>query len=281
MPFVSDFKAPPEAPETALWFLFHDQRLLVKHEEDHFLIPESPDLEELNLDPVRKQFLGWLGEHSCYTGELPDGNQISSAFAFIGLRALLARLEADVIQAAGLANQLVHWNRNHQYCGKCGNLTENKTDERARNCPQCGLINYPRLSPAIIVAVLKDNQILLAHSQRFPAEFYSVLAGFVEPGETLEACVKREVLEEVGITVKNIRYFGSQPWPFPDSLMVAFTAEYAGGEIRIDNSEITDAGWFSWNELPAIPPKISIARQLIDWFSETQRDHPLRDTALV
>ena len=120
-----------------------------------------------------------------------------------------------MIRAAGVANQLVHWTRNHQYCGRCGNVTEDKKGERAKICPQCGLINYPRLSPAIIVAVRKGEQILLAHSKRFPGKFYSVLAGFVEPGETLEQCVKREVREEVGIEVKNIRYFGSQPWPFP------------------------------------------------------------------
>jgi NAD+ diphosphatase len=166
---------------------------------------------------------------------------------------------------------LVHWNRNHHYCGRCAGLTETKPDERARVCPQCGLINYPRLSPAVIVAVLKDHQILLAHSQRFPTKFYSVLAGFVEPGETLEACVKREVLEEVGIIVKNIRYFGSQPWPFPDSLMVGFTAEYGGGDIRIDPSEITDARWYAASELPPIPPKISIARRLIDWFLQQEK----------
>ena len=163
---------------------------------------------------------------------------------------------------------MVAWNQHHRFCGKCGHLTEYKTDERARACPQCGLINYPRLSPAIIVAVLRDNRILLAHSQRFPAKFYSVLAGFVEPGESLEECVKREILEEVGISVKNIRYFGSQPWPFPDSLMIGFTAEYAGGEIKVDPVEILDAGWFSADNLPPIPPKLSIARHLIDWFTE-------------
>jgi NAD+ diphosphatase len=143
-------------------------------------------------------------------------------------------------------------------------------DERAKICPKCGLVAYPRLSPAVIVAVLRDNCILLAHSHRFPAKFYSVLAGFVEPGETLEECVEREVYEEVGIRVRAIRYFGSQPWPFPDSLMIAFTANYAGGEIRIDHSEIADANWFSANDLPHIPPKISIARQLIDWFLEKE-----------
>jgi len=179
---------------------------------------------------------------------------------------LFSRLGEEVIQVAGLANQLRLWNLNHQFCGKCGNPTENKTDERAKICPQCGLINYPRLSPAIIVAVIKDKQILLAHSSRFPSKFYSVLAGFVEPGETLETCVKREVREEVGLDVKNICYFGSQPWPFPDSLMVAFTAEYAGGKITTDNCEIADANWFSADNLPDVPPKISIARELIDWF---------------
>jgi NAD+ diphosphatase len=127
------------------------------------------------------------------------------------------------------------------------------------------------MSPAIIVAVVKDKKILLARASRFPYEMYSVLAGFVEPGESLEACVKREVREEVGIEVKNIRYFGNQPWPFPNSLMVAFTADYAAGEIRIDETEIVDAGWFSANNFPLIPSKISIARHLIDWFAEKNR----------
>jgi NAD+ diphosphatase len=137
-------------------------------------------------------------------------------------------------------------------------------------CPQCGLINYPRLSPAVIVAVLKNNKILLGRNKRFKLPFYSVLAGFVEPGETLEQCVKREIHEEVGITVKNIRYFGSQPWPFPDSLMIAFTADYAGGDIHLDGSEIIDAAWFGKDNLPQIPPRISIARQLIEWFIQNQ-----------
>jgi NAD+ diphosphatase len=131
------------------------------------------------------------------------------------------------------------------------------------------LVNYPRLSPAIIVAVLKNKQVLLARNKRFKLPFYSVLAGFVEPGETIEECVQREIREEVGITVKNIRYFGSQPWPFPNSLMIAFVADYADGEITIDGSEIIDAAWFSKDDLPQIPPTISIARQLIDWFVDT------------
>ncbi len=270
MTFVAGSKSPTVGPENALWFLVHDKRILIKEEQDEYLIPQSSDIKKLNLAPTEKQFFGSLDGQPCYVAELRDRAQISGSFSFVGLRALFSRFGEDVIQAAGMANQLVHWGQNHRYCGKCGERTENKGDERAKICPQCGLINYPRLSPAIIVAVLKEHQILLAHSQRFPAKFFSVLAGFVEPGETLEECVKREVSEEVGITLKNIRYFGSQPWPFPDSLMVAFTAEYAAGEIKIDRSEIADAGWFSAKHLPSIPPKISIARELIDWFSEKE-----------
>ena len=272
MPFISDFKPPAEVLETALWFLFHDQSLLIRHEGDRCFIPNSLDLKGVNLAAICPQYLGLLDGLPCYAGELADREQVSGAYTFIGILQIFARFEENVIQVAGLANQLVQWNKNHLYCGRCGNPTENKTDERAKICPRCGLINYPRLSPAIIVAVIKDNQILLANSQRFPAKFYSVLAGFVEPGETLEECVKREVREEVGIDVKNIRYFGSQPWPFPDSLMVAFTAEYAGGEIRTDNCEIADAGWFPADNLPHIPPRISIARHLIDWFLEGKQN---------
>ena len=117
--------------------------------------------------------------------------------------------------------------------------------------------------------MVKGNQILLARNKRFKLPFYSVLAGFVEPGESLEECVQREIREEVGLTVKNIRYFGSQPWPFPNSLMIAFVAEHADGDITIDGSEIVDAAWFLKDKLPQIPPSISIARQLIDWFTET------------
>lgn len=188
--------------------------------------------------------------------------------AFKGLREMFGFLEDDLLGLAGRANQIVNWDQAHQFCGRCGKKMTYKEDERAKICPSCDLINYPRISPAIIVAVIRDNKILLARSPRFPASFYSVLAGFVEPGESLEECVAREVKEEAGVDIKNIRYFGSQPWPFPDSLMVGFTADYAGGEILMDKTEILDAGWFAADNLPQIPGKISIARRLIDWFAE-------------
>jgi NAD+ diphosphatase len=136
----------------------------------------------------------------------------------------------------------------------------------AMRCTRCGMMHYPRVSPAVIVRVRRENEILLARSPGFPKGMRSVLAGFVEPGESIEETIHREVREEVGLEVENLGYFGSQPWPFPNSLMIGFTADYAGGEIRPEPGEIEDAGWYRADELPQLPPKVSIARRMIDDF---------------
>ena len=268
MYFEPDFKLPAADSEDALWFVFHDGRLLIRTGLDAQLIPRSRDLAKFNISPIRKQYLGRLEGRPCYTAELEHNCYVADGFGFEELRRLFGRLEEDLVWVAGRANQLMDWNQSHQFCGRCGHATEDKQDERAKMCPTCNLTNYPRVSPAIIVAVIKNNQILLGRNRRFKGGFFSVLAGFAEPGESLEECVAREVDEEVGIAVKNVRYFGSQPWPFPNSLMVGFTAEYAGGRINVDKSEIIEAAWFTAQNLPPIPPKISIARQLIDWFAQ-------------
>ena len=267
MTFASTAKPPLKPPENALWFLFQEQRLLVMQEGDDARIPKTRDLEKTRISPGLKRFFGVLNDQPCYAAELSGDEPIPEGFSPMKLRQVFQQFDADGVQAAGLAGHLLAWHRNHEYCGKCGKPTKDKEDERAKICPECGLVNYPRLSPAIIVAVVREGKILLGHSPRFPKSIYSVLAGFVEPGERLEDCVKREVLEEVSISVKNIRYFGSQPWPFPDSLMVGFTAEYAGGEIQADGVEISHADWFAPDRLPLLPPSISISRELIDWFA--------------
>ena len=187
---------------------------------------------------------------------------------FLNLRLVFDQGGEELFVLAGRAFQIVEWDRTHLFCGRCGEPTEPKTNERARLCPACGQVHFPRLAPAVIMAVIRDRRILLAHANRFPSHFYSVLAGFVEPGETFEECVAREVEEEVGIKVKNIRYLSSQPWPFPHSLMVGFIAEHDSGEINVDGEEIRDADWFAPENLPQIPGRISIARRLIDWFVE-------------
>jgi NAD+ diphosphatase len=185
-----------------------------------------------------------------------------------GLRYLYGRIEEPLHKIAMKASHIIEWDRTDRYCSRCRTAMNRARGIRAKECPGCGFLSFPRISPAVIVLIERDNRVLLARVKRFTTELYSVLAGFVEPGESLEETVKREVEEEVGISIKNIRYFGSQPWPFPDSLMIGFTAEYESGEITIDEAEVSDAGWFDPDNLPIIPGKISIARQLIDWFAE-------------
>jgi len=269
--FKSAFNSSPGDRENALWFIINGGRLLVKKDSHPAAVPETAHLTDMLPACGHVQLLGYLDGRPCFAAGPPADFQPLNGLEFRGLKAMFGRIDENHLWVAGRANQLVRWSRHHRYCGKCGQPTEDKKDERAKICPSCGLVNYPRVSPAIIVAVTRGDEILLARSGRFPNGFFSVLAGFAEPGESLEDCVKREVCEETGIEVSNIRYFGSQPWPFPDSLMVGFTAEYTGGQIKIDGKEIVDADWYTRDNLPNIPPKISIARQLIDWFSETSK----------
>ena len=266
MPFKPDFNISQCKTDSDLWFVFHEGKVVLKKNEKTLSIPCPSDIKYIETQLVGDRYFGLKDDCPCFLAELHPQVNLGDRFESKGLFELFGLLENDMILVAGCAVQLVQWEKNHGYCGRCGERMTDKEDERAKICRRCDLTYYPRLSPAIIVAVTRENQILLARSARFPAGFYRVLAGFVEPGETLEACVAREVFEEVGIVVKNIQYFGSQPWPFPDSLMLGFTAEYADGEIRTDNSEIIDAQWYTRDNLPDIPPKISIARLLIDWF---------------
>jgi len=178
---------------------------------------------------------------------------------------LWGRVDETVWTVAGRAVQLVEWERTHRFCGRCATPTEPATGERARRCPACGLLAFPRLAPAIIVLIERDDGCaLLARGRTFPIPMYSCLAGFVEPGETLEQAVHREVAEEVGLQIDGVRYWASQPWPFPHSLMLGFNARYAGGDLVVDENEIVDAQWYRPDALPPIPPAMSIARRLID-----------------
>jgi NAD+ diphosphatase len=250
-----------------MWFLFHGDRLLLETRGEAAGVPFWPDPAGRGVRPVRRQYLGTLDGRPCFSGEL-DGSAAPEATEFRPLRSLLGILPEELFSLAGRAFQVMDWDRTHQYCGICGMRTEPVEGERAKACTRCGIQFFPRVTPAVIVAVVRDRKLLLAHARRFPAVFYSVLAGFVEAGETFEECVSREVREEAGIEVGNPRYFGSQPWPFPHSLMVGFTAEYAGGELVLEEKEIVQAGWFGPEEVPRlqIPRQGTIARELIEWF---------------
>ena len=257
-------RGTPAAP--AWWFAFAGNRLLVLEDDDRAGLPCLIDPDTVEMYARRKHYLGSLGGRECYAIELETRAVVPEGMALHGLRGLYGRLNDDLYSIAGRAIQVIDWDRDHQFCGRCGERTQQVSHERARRCPACGMTNYPRLSPAVIVLVRRGEEILLARASNFAGAFYSTLAGFVEPGETLEDTVRREIYEEVRIEVDNIRYFGSQPWPFPNSLMIGFTADYAAGEIQIDNVEIKDAGWFHRDNMPRIPNKISISRQLIDSY---------------
>ena len=279
-PFIASINPPVENTESAYWFVLRGFRLLVHNKKPNIQIPLINDPDAITKSIVRRQYLGFLdtpsGPLHCFSAEVPEECESPEGMAFLSLRRLFGRLDDTMLTLAGRAVQIVEWDRTHQYCGRCGIPVHYLPFERAKKCPRCGLTSYPRLAPAVIVSVERPKsngtEILLAHNHRHPNGFYSVLAGFVEPGESLEECVRREIREEVGIEVKNIRYFGSQPWPFPNSLMIAYTAEYADGEIDVEEDEISDAAWYSAAALPPVPPPISIARQLIDAFVEKNKN---------
>jgi len=264
--FIPAIEAPTQERRPAWWFAFQGQRILAHVEEISVRIPRVVDLGEFELRPTREHYLGRLAGADCRAAELPDGVIVPKGMDLWSLRELYGFVDEDLFGVAGRAAQIVHWGKTHQFCGQCGTRMEVRSSERATECPRCGLLQFPRLSPAIIVLVERGSEFLLVRARRHPTGLYSVVAGFVEPGETLEEAVAREVREESGLTIKDIRYFGSQPWPFPHSLMIGFTASYADGTICPDDDEIEDAGWFTPDRLPTIPSRISIARRLIDWF---------------
>ena len=252
-----------------LWFVFQGEKLLVTLEESGAEIFCTRAPEQLGMKPLFSQFLGRYGTTNCYVAEVDDLALPPASTAFRGLRSLFGRVNDDLFILAGRAVQILHWHKEHKYCGKCGTAMQMREKELAKICPACNFISFPRLSPAVIMSVIKDNQILLARAPHFPTGMYSTLAGFVEPGETLEEAVKREVREEVNVRIGNISYVASQPWPFPHSIMIGFSASYLDGGIDIDTEELEDARWFSVNELPPLPSKSTIARLLIDRFIES------------
>lgn len=263
----------PEQAESGYWFVFFEDTLLVEINNDALTldIPVTESLTQLEISPSNTIYLGRLDSIPCFAGDITTNSFDYKKYKLIGLRQLFGQIEDEMFWLAARANHLLNWNRNSQYCGRCGEKTLMKPGEHSKLCPYCRLSIYPKISPAVIVAITKGNKILLAKNALSKNHFYSVLAGFVEPGETLEECISREIKEEAGIEVKNITYFGSQPWPFPDSLMIGYTAEYAGGELILDEKELSDADWFGVNDLPQIPGKISVARKLIDWFIDKNK----------
>jgi len=262
--FEPGLAAPDPPPERALWFAFRGRELLVA-EGGAELPPQPP--EALGLAPLRVHYLGALGARACFGAELGPGCAAPESLEFLDLRALFGRLPAALHGVAGRAVQIVEWDRTHRFCGACATPTRAVAGERALECPRCGLVNFPRLAPAIIVAVERGDEILLGRGPAFPPGIYSVIAGFVEPGESVEEAVRREVREETGVEVEDVRYFASQPWPYPHSLMLGFRARWCAGELHVDPKELEDAAWFHRDAMPTLfPGNVSIAQWLIHDF---------------
>jgi len=267
--FISLIVPPKQKVDPAWWFAIQQDKVLIQQEPSGARIPRVVDFVEFVLDISRQHYLGRLDGCDCYAVEVAEEVKPPQGMMFEGLRQVYGRVDEYLFALAGRALQIVDWDRTHKFCGRCGSQTRTLATERAKECPKCGLLNFPRLAPAIIVLVRRDREMLLARARRFATAMYSTIAGFVEPGETLEEAVMREVKEESGVTVKDIRYFGSQPWPFPHSLMIGFTANYASGQITLNDSENIDVGWFTAEKLPSqLPSEMSIARKLIDSFLE-------------
>jgi len=253
-------------------FIFSKQKLLVMKDSSGCSIPEHHHIEKLDIDTGSAIETGELHGRPCYAMEVEEIDLANSKYLLNDMRILFNILDEETFSAAFKAMHLLSFNSIRQFCSVCGSKASLTTDEEiSKKCQNCGRVEYPNISPAIIVAITKGNKILLARNANFLTDFYSVLAGYVEPGESLEECVKREVKEEVGIEIEKVKYFGSQPWAFSNSLMIGFTAEYKTGDIEVDGVEISEAEWFSVDELPKIPGKISIAYRLINDFVEKQK----------
>lgn len=251
------------------WFIFQAKQILLKNEAHKLSVPTQKDFQGEPALFHNKVFIGEIDGANCYCMEAPDTGIPIKGMRCEAIRSVAAIEDgSEMFKVAGYAYHIMNWSRLNAFCGHCGHPMREKEDERAKICLNCGNVVYPRISPAAITAIIKGDEILLAHNHSFKDGLYSLVAGFVEPGETLEECVKREIFEEIGIQVKNLCYFGSQPWPFPDSLMLAFTADYESGEIKADGIEIGDAKWFKRGSLPPIPGTESIAGRIIRWFNE-------------
>lgn len=248
------------------WFIFLNDHLVFINEP--LSLPSTVDSKDLHAHFIRAFEIGVLEGTKYACAELAASIKIPSHLTTMPLRQALSTIQAMQYSLAVKSFSILQWDKNHQFCSRCATPTTREAkDHFERCCPACHLKFFPRISPSIIVLIQKNNQLLMARSPHFPEGVFGLIAGFVEAGETLEEAVHREVREEVGIEIKNLHYFGSQAWPFPDSLMIGFMAEYHKGKLRINPQEIEKAGWYRYDKLPGRPSvSISIATQLLDAF---------------
>jgi NAD+ diphosphatase len=247
--------------------VFHRGNLVSELRSSEHCLLDDDHLRRGGWRVTRRHFLGYWQEQPCFAAEIDGSDQPDPLQYQLGnLFQVLGRVDDQLFALAGRASQILDWERDHRYCGRCGNAMRADGRERAMRCQPCGTITYPRIAPCVIVLVHRGEELLLARNINFPGRMYSTLAGFIEAGETAEETLVREVREEVGVEVGALRYFKSQSWPFPNQLMLGFFAEYRGGDIVCDPDEIADAGWFHYRDLPMVPPVSSVSGQLIQHY---------------
>jgi NAD+ diphosphatase len=263
--------APPE--QRGHWFLIESETLLLPDAAADLWVATGPLPEPFRgqVEPV--VFLGTYDGEACWVAAVPPGTAAPAGFRKETLVPRNTRLTGDVLSLGGIALQALHWERMSRHCPCCGKPAAAIEGESGRRCPDCKTEHYPSLHPAVIVLVRDGDRVLLTRKSFWPPRRYGLVAGFVDRGESLEEAVRREVREETGVEIRDIRYVASQYWPFPSQLMIGFTARYAGGELTVDHGELDDARWFTVQELPDLPPPMSIARYIIDRFGAPSRDY--------
>jgi NAD+ diphosphatase len=261
--FEPAHKPPREAAYPAIWCAFRGGKVLVMRAEGSLQLPALHP-EELGRAGREPHYLGLLDGIHCYAAALHEEQDLPVGTDLVGLRTLILQGDELTASVAGRAFQILEWDRTHRYCGACGAPTQPHETDRARTCPACRHVCYPRIAPVVMALVTRGRELLLTRKSGYAPGRYTVVAGFVEAGETLEHALAREVLEETGVQTKAPRYFASQPWPFPNSLVMAFSLEHAGGDVRPDGVELEDARWFDIDALPELPEPVHVSRQLID-----------------
>lgn len=256
--------------EITLWFVFYKDQLLMVQHNDEYHIPasEEPPVKVPIGSTVHS--IGDLKRMPCkaYALHTPISGEEAPQRIMMGLRASYDHLPFEEYYKGGKAFEILNWDQNTRYCPSCGVPTHQISDI-GKKCPECRQEFYPHISPAIIVRITRGDSILMVRARNFRGTYYGLVAGFLEAGETLEECVHREVMEETGIRIKNLKYFGSQPWPYPSGVMIGFTAEYESGDIKLQDEELCAGAFFDRDNLPEIPRKMSLARTLIDdWINQ-------------
>ena len=267
--------------QVTYWFVFIGNSILLEHDDSGYHVPCRVEPPFPMKEWTHRQELPPLDDVPCMAYSLNTPPTDMKGLVTVGLRESWALMPRDFYNTAGKASELLYWDSNTRYCGVCGAPMKRATTI-SKQCTNCGKEVWPQVSPAIIVRIRRGDDILLVHAKNFRrSEMYGLVAGFVETGETLEECVKREVAEEVGLEISNIRYFGSQPWPYPCGIMIGFTADYVSGKVHVQEEELSNAGWFNRNQLPPIPDKMSIARRLIDDYIAEERPDQEKESSTI